>query len=197
MSTSVKKVNPPLIKAILYPTCFKWWMSSSEPGVSCRSAAISCRVDRGIPFKRRTLWQRDSLKSISPFIARSVIALTCSSTPAKLAKRLMISKSTMVMSISKTMSLFSFRDLPSSWINTSSPRPSHSFLSCDRQSSAVQSAKSIKNSMEISSPRAVTEALSRLTPFLAATSATSRMIPGLSLARMVTIYSSLAVWRRP
>jgi len=110
---------------------FRWCSSSSEPGVRTRLEAISCRVLSGIPRNRRTLWRRDSLKSISPFMALSVMALTCSSTPAKPASLLMISQSTIVMSMSKTMSLFSFLALSISWITTSRPSSSHSFLSLD------------------------------------------------------------------
>ncbi|OQB25885.1 MAG: hypothetical protein BWY13_00536 [Euryarchaeota archaeon ADurb.Bin190] len=98
----------------------------------------------------------------------------------------MISKSTMVMSISKTMSRFSFLERLRSWITTSSPSLSHSFFSLALHSSSLQSAKSMRNSMEMRSPRAVTEALSILILLAAALSATSRMMPTLSLARMVT-----------
>ena len=154
-----------------------------------------------MPFRRRTLWRRDSLKSISPFIAISVIAFTCSSTPPKLASLLMISKSTIVISMSKTISRFSLRELHRSWITTSRPSRSQSRLISVLQSSASQPAKSMRNSMEMRSPRAVTDDLSTLTLFLEATSATSRMMPTLSLARIVTtckfFLEGCRPWRSP
>ena len=80
-----------------------------------RFSAISCMTDSSRPFNRATRSRKLSVKSISPRIARSVMAFTSLPTPARIANSSITSVSIRVESISKQISRRIRRYILSSW----------------------------------------------------------------------------------
>ena len=78
-------------------------------------SAISCMTDSSSPFNNATRSRKLSVKSISPRMARSVMAFTCSPTPARSASSSITSVSISVESISKQIRRRMRRYILSNW----------------------------------------------------------------------------------
>ena len=101
--------------AVLYPSVRSVEIKCSAPSVIFNSLATRSRALSSSPSSRATRARKLSLKSISPRMARSVIALTCSPTPASLANSSITSASISVESISNATSLRVRRYILSCW----------------------------------------------------------------------------------
>ncbi len=111
--------------AILYPQVFSTLISLSAPSVIGMLSAMSFITLASRPFNNATRSLKLSLKSISPRMARAVISLTLSPTPARLASSSMHSVCMSVESMSKHINLLILRYMSSCWNEKSTA------ISCD------------------------------------------------------------------
>ncbi len=117
----MKKSKPPLINAILNPISLRAEINSPDPSVNLMLPAKEFKSSTPTPLRQRTLSLNDWVKSISPRIPRSVISPTSWPMPQNRAISSMISASTMVESISKTIIFFRFLYILSGWAMISIP----------------------------------------------------------------------------
>ncbi len=96
--------NPPETSAHVAPLARMVRTSARAPGMMRMRAAAASRTEAGRPRRSATRSASAARKSISPFMARRVMAATCSLTPAKSASSSSISFSMMVDSRSLTRS---------------------------------------------------------------------------------------------
>ena len=164
-------------------------MSSLTPGVSLIFLNILSRTSTSRPFNNLTLFLRAVSKSSSPSIASLVSSPTSFSTPASFASSFIISFSTIVESISKTINRFFFLYIHSGWITASSPDFSILSLSSFLTFSGSSPLISRKNSIEIRSPLAFRLIFSMFMPSSYSMLDMSCTIP--TLSRPITVITCI------
>ncbi len=117
--------------AVLKPARFKTHIMRSTPSVTGSFSAISRITDSSRPCSKATRSRKLSSKSISPRIARAVISLTLSPTPARTASSSITSVSISVESMSKQTSLRQRRYIVSSCNEMSKSSVADSLMNSD------------------------------------------------------------------
>ena len=123
-------------------------MSLSTPSVMGRFSAISRITLSSKPFSRATRSVKLSVKSISPRMARSVISLTLSPTPARSASSSIHSVWISVESISKQIRRRIRRYILSNWKEKSISNSLLSFISSRCISSRSRGVPRTENSIQ-------------------------------------------------
>ena len=113
-----------------------------------RFSAISCITDSSNPFSKATRSRKLSMKSISPRMARSVMAFTWSPTPARMANSSITSVSISVESISKQMRRRIRRYILSNWKEKSISSSVASFINCSCMAIRSFGVPRTENSMQ-------------------------------------------------
>ena len=113
-----------------------------------RFSAISCITDSSNPFNKATRSRKLSMKSISPRMARSVMAFTWSPTPARMANSSITSVSISVESISKQMRRRIRRYILSNWKEKSISSSVASFINCSCMAIRSFGVPRTENSMQ-------------------------------------------------
>ncbi len=135
--------------AVLKPARLSTCIMRPTPSVMGRFSAISRITLSSSPLSRATRSRKLSQKSISPRMARSVMALTLSPTPARIASSSMTSVSISVESISKHTRRRQRRNTLSCWREMSNSFSLDIFMKCSCMAATSCGVPRTENSTQL------------------------------------------------